>query len=140
MTASLNGTTDNEIKEPKQKSKRLKTRQEKLFFGEGLPYVDAKDLIGKLVVIEGTDGVGRSTHIEHLHQWLELEGYAVMTTGFTRSPLLGEAIESAKKGHGLSVNTFSLLYAADFAQSGLHRSGRPLHVHRLRTRARTRCR
>lgn len=98
-----------------KKRNKVITRQEKLFFGEGLPYIDAKDLIGKLVVIEGTDGVGRSTHIDHLHSWLELEGYAVMTTGFTRSPLLGEAIEMAKEGHSLNVNTFTLLYAADFA-------------------------
>jgi dTMP kinase len=106
---------DPEIIAEATKKKKVITRKEKLFFGEGLPYIDAKDLIGKLVVIEGTDGVGRSTHINELHNWLELEGYAVMTTGFTRSPLLGEAIDRAKEGHGLSVNTFTLMYAADFA-------------------------
>lgn len=100
----------------KAKTKKLPSkRQEKLFFGEGLPYIDAQDLTGRLIVIEGTDGVGRSTHVDALHNWLELEGYAVMTTGLTRSPLLGEAIEAAKRGHNLNVNTFTLLYAADFA-------------------------
>ncbi len=100
---------------PTKPRRRATRRQEKLFFGEGLPYIDAQDLIGKLIVIEGTDGVGRTTHMNALHEWLELDGHAVMTTGLTRSPLLGAAIEAAKAGHNLNVNTFTLLYAADFA-------------------------
>jgi dTMP kinase len=68
-----------------------------------------------LIVIEGTDGVGRSTQIELLRPWLELQGYAVSNTGWTRSPLLHETINEAKAGHQLTVITFSLLYAADFA-------------------------
>jgi len=85
------------------------------FFGEGLPYVDLTELKGKLIVIEGTDGVGRSTQILDLKRWLEIRGYGVVTTGWTRSPLLGEAIDAAKKGHTLNLKTYSLLYAADFA-------------------------
>ena len=38
-----------------------------------------------------------------------------MNTGWTRSPLLSETINEAKAGHELNVTTFSLLYAADFA-------------------------
>ncbi len=87
----------------------------KLFFGVGLPYIDLSELKGRLIVIEGTDGVGRSTQIENLKQWLEVKGYAVATTGWTRSPLLTGAIDEAKSGHTLNVNTYSLLYAADFA-------------------------
>lgn len=89
--------------------------KEKVFFGTGLPYIDTSDLAGKLIVIEGTDGVGRSTQIAELKKWLEVKGYPVMTTGWTRSPLLGNAIDVAKAGHNLNVNTFSLLYLADFA-------------------------
>ncbi len=70
---------------------------------------------GHLIVIEGTDGVGRSTQIGLLRPWLELEGYAVSDTGWTRSPLLSGTINEAKAGHQLTVTTFSLLYAADFA-------------------------
>ncbi|HXW83455.1 MAG TPA: dTMP kinase, partial [Candidatus Binataceae bacterium] len=70
---------------------------------------------GHLIAIEGTDGVGRSTQIDLLRPWLELEGYAVSNTGWTRSPLLSETINEAKAGHQLTVTTFSLLYAADFA-------------------------
>jgi len=89
--------------------------KKKIFYGVGLPYVDVSDVNGKLIVIEGTDGVGRSTQIEELKKWLEVKGYGVVTTGWTRSPLMGKAIDEAKSGHTLNVNTYSLLYAADFA-------------------------
>jgi dTMP kinase len=62
-----------------------------------------------------TDGVGRSTQIELLRPWLEFEGYAVSSTGWTRSLLVSETINQAKAGHELTATTFSLLYAADFA-------------------------
>ena len=87
----------------------------KQWYGEGLPYLKTGSLPGHLIVIEGTDGVGRSTQIELLRPWLELEGYAVSNTGWTRSPLLSDTINEAKAGHELTVVTFSLLYAADFA-------------------------
>ncbi len=89
--------------------------KKEVFTGVGLPYVDAKDLAGKLIVIEGTDGVGRTTQIEELKKWLEVKGFGVVTTGWTRSPLIGKTIDEAKSGHTLNVNTYSLLYAADFA-------------------------
>src|SRR5215831_4190059 len=85
------------------------------WFGRGIPYVKHGAMPGHLVVIEGTDGVGRSTQIELLSPWLELEGYAVSNTGWTRSPLLSETINEAKAGHELTTTTMSLLYAADFA-------------------------
>jgi dTMP kinase len=87
----------------------------KSWYGHGLPYLKQKRLPGHLIVVEGTDGVGRSTQIELLRPWLEMEGYAVSNTGWTRSPLLHETINEAKAGHQLTVTTFSLLYAADFA-------------------------
>jgi dTMP kinase len=80
-----------------------------------MPYLTQRRLPGHLIAIEGTDGIGRSTQIELLRPWLELEGYAVSNTGWTRSPLLHETINEAKEGHQLTVTTFSLLYAADFA-------------------------
>ena len=90
-------------------------RRGKQWYGHGLPYLKTGRLPGHLIVIEGTDGVGRSTQIELLQPWLELEGYAVSNTGWTRSPLLADTINEAKAGHELTVVTFSLLYAADFA-------------------------
>ncbi len=87
----------------------------KSWYGHGLPYLQTGPLPGHLIAIEGSDGVGRSTQIELLRPWLELEGYAVSNTGWTRSPLLADTINEAKAGHELTVLTFSLLYAADFA-------------------------
>jgi dTMP kinase len=89
--------------------------QHKAFYGHGLPNLKVGPLSGSLIVIEGTDGVGRSTQIEPLISWLELQGHAVANTGWTRSALLSETINDAKAGHALTTTTFSLLYAADFA-------------------------
>src|SRR5437660_692636 len=88
---------------------------EKRYFGEGLPYLSLEGLKGKLIAIEGPDGVGRSTHIESIQEWLEVQGYGVLTTGWTRSPLIGKTIENAKQGNILDPWSFTLLYATDFA-------------------------
>jgi dTMP kinase len=85
------------------------------FFGEGLPGIDLEELKGKLLVLEGTDGVGRSTHISLLKQWLENNGHAVLDTGMTRSALAGKRLRQAKEGHTLGGITLSLFYATDFA-------------------------
>jgi dTMP kinase len=86
------------------------------FYGKkGLPGVSLDELKGKLIVIEGTDGVGRSTHIRLLKQWLENNGHAVLDTGMTRSALAGEGLKAAKEGHTLGWITMSLFYATDFA-------------------------
>jgi dTMP kinase len=85
------------------------------FFGEGLPDLDLAELKGKLIVLEGTDGVGRSTHIGLLRQWLENHGHAVLDTGMTRSALAGKRLKQAKEGHTLGGITMSLFYATDFA-------------------------
>src|SRR5262250_3556948 len=93
----------------------MASRNDKTWYGPGLPYLAKKSLPGHLIAIEGTDGVGRSAQIALLRPWLEVEGHAVSNTGWTRSPLLSETINEAKAGHELTVTTFSLLYAADFA-------------------------
>ena len=85
------------------------------FFGEGLPGIDLSELKGKLIVLEGTDGVGRSTHIGLLKLWLENHGHAVLDTGMTRSALAGKRLKQAKEGHTLGGITMSLFYATDFA-------------------------
>ena len=85
------------------------------FFGEGLPEIDLAELKGKLIVLEGTDGIGRSTHIGLLKQWLENHGHAVLDTGMTRSALAGKRLKQAKEGNTLGSITLSLFYATDFA-------------------------
>ena len=85
------------------------------YYGCGLPYVSPAELGGKLLVVEGTDGVGRSTQIRLLQQWIEREGYPVVTTGWSRSHLVSSSIEAAKSGNMLNHLTYTLLYATDFA-------------------------
>lgn len=83
-------------------------------YGVLLPGMKLDGLTGKLIVIEGTDGVGRSTQINLLRPWLEQQGRAVLDTGITRSALAGKGIKQAKEGHTLGKITLSLFYATDF--------------------------
>jgi dTMP kinase len=85
------------------------------YYGRGIPYYPINGLPGKLIAIEGTDGVGRSTQIQLLREWLEVKGYGVVETGWTRSPLMQPTIELAKSSNTLNKLTFVLLYATDFA-------------------------
>lgn len=70
---------------------------------------------GRLIVLEGTDGVGRSTQITLLKQWLESSGIAVFDTGLTRSNLAGRHLREAREGHTMGRMTQALFYATDFA-------------------------
>jgi dTMP kinase len=74
-----------------------------------------EDVAGKLIVLEGTDGVGRSTQTAMLKSWLESTGLAVHDTGLTRSILAGRDLQEAKLGHTMGVITQALYYATDFA-------------------------
>ena len=85
------------------------------YYGQGIPYLSLDSYPGKLIAIEGTDGVGRSTQIQLLREWLEIKGYGVIETGWTRSELMQPTIELAKSSNTLNKLTFVLLYATDFA-------------------------
>jgi dTMP kinase len=87
----------------------------KQFYAKGLPNIDLSQLKGKLIVIEGADGSGRSTQIAMLRDWLERLGYPTVEIGLKRSTLVGRELEEAKRGNILSPLTFSLFYATDFA-------------------------
>jgi dTMP kinase len=80
-----------------------------------VPGLDLAELSGWLIVIEGTDGVGRSTHVSALREHLERKGYAVADTGLTRSDLASAGIRRAKQGNTLGTNSYNLFYATDFA-------------------------
>jgi dTMP kinase len=84
-------------------------------YGETLAGISLEDLSGWLIVIEGTDGVGRTTHVDRLRKRLEEMGYAVAETGLTRSDLASRGIRRAKLGNTLGSNAFNLFYATDFA-------------------------
>jgi dTMP kinase len=84
------------------------------FYGEGLAgFERTKPLPGRLIVLEGTDGVGRSTQIALLREWVESKGYAVQATGLKRSALAGRGIKDAMQGHTLGNLTSNLFYATD---------------------------
>lgn len=84
------------------------------FYGEGLAgFTRKKALPGRLIVLEGTDGVGRSTQIALLREWVESKGYAVQSTGLKRSALAGGGIKDAMRGHTLGNLTTNLYYATD---------------------------
>ena len=85
------------------------------YYGNGIPYLPIDGYPGKIIAIEGTDGVGRSTQISMLREWLEVQGYGVIETGWTRSELMQPTIELAKSSNTLNKLTFVLLYATDFA-------------------------
>src|SRR2546421_1592895 len=85
------------------------------YYSYGIPYLSIGNYPGKLIAIEGTDGVGRSTQITLLREWLEVQGYGVIETGWTRSELMSPTIDLAKSSNTLNKLTFVLLYAPDFA-------------------------
>ncbi|MBM3860967.1 MAG: thymidylate kinase [Verrucomicrobia bacterium] len=87
----------------------------KQHFGTPLPGVGLSDLKGKLIVLEGADGSGRSTQIVMLKDWLENLGYGTVNVGLKRSTLVAEELEAAQQGNILSHTTRSLFYATDFA-------------------------
>src|SRR2546426_7618036 len=84
-------------------------------YGSGIPNLDLAELSGWLIVIEGTDGVGRSSHVTRLREHLERRGYAVAETGLSRSDLAKQGIRRAKQGNTLGSNAYNLFYATDFA-------------------------
>lgn len=85
------------------------------YYGRGIPYLQDTEVKGRLIVIEGPDASGRSTHISMITAKLEAEGHAVLNTGLRRSELVSEGIMEAKREHMLGRRTMSLFYAADFA-------------------------
>lgn len=70
---------------------------------------------GKLFVVEGTDGSGKSTQLALLYQWLKSEGHPVFFSEWNSSPLVKDTTRRAKKRRLFTPTTFSLLHATDFA-------------------------
>jgi dTMP kinase len=84
------------------------------FYGDGLAGFDRKKALpGKLIVLEGTDGVGRSTQVALLREWIEGKGHAVQSTGLKRSALAHKGLKKAMRGHTLGLLTTNLYYATD---------------------------
>jgi dTMP kinase len=75
---------------------------------------------GKLFVVEGIDGSGKSTQLMLLHQWLQAEGYGVVFSEWNSSPLVRDTTKRGKKKQMLTPTTFSLIHATDFADRMEH--------------------
>ena len=91
------------------------------YYGEGLPYLGEVMVKGRLIVIEGPDGSGRSTQIQPIVSKLESDGHAVVDTGLKRSELIGQGILEAKQKLPLGKRTLTLFYAADFVDQLEHK-------------------
>ncbi len=70
---------------------------------------------GKLIVVEGIDGSGKSTQIDLLYKWLQSQGYSVFFSEWNSSPLVKTTTKTAKKSKSFTPTTFSILHCTDFA-------------------------
>src|SRR6204780_4740700 len=70
---------------------------------------------GRLIVVEGIDGSGKSTQLSLLHKWLESKGYGVVFSEWNSSPLVKDTTKHGKKKKMLTPATFSLIHSTDFA-------------------------
>src|SRR5207245_3309206 len=70
---------------------------------------------GKLIVVEGIDGSGKSTQLSLLSQWLRSQGYAVAFSEWNSSPLVKQTTRRGKRKEMFTPTTFSLIHATDFA-------------------------
>jgi dTMP kinase len=78
------------------------------------------EIPGRLFVVEGIDGSGKSTQLSLLHKWLEAKGYGVVFSQWNSSPLVKDTTKLGKKKKMLPPATFSLIHATDFADRTEH--------------------
>jgi len=76
---------------------------------------DGRALPGKLFIVEGIDGSGKSTQLDMLRKWLIGQGYCVAFSEWNSSPIVRDTTRRGKKKHLLTPTSFSLIHAADFA-------------------------
>jgi dTMP kinase len=76
---------------------------------------DGLALPGKLFIVEGIDGSGKSTQLDLLRKWLIGQGYCVAFSEWNSSPMVKTTTKKGKKKHMLTPSSFSLIHAADLA-------------------------
>ena len=108
MPTNLTETQDSQQKTPRPEAAKSTLPQ------PGRP-VPSRAYPGALIVVEGTDGSGKSTQLYLLKRWLEIGGYRLHFTEWNSSPLVKSATRRGKQRRLLTPTTFFLLHAADFA-------------------------
>ncbi len=76
----------------------------------------AQNYPGRLFIVEGIDGSGKSTQLTLLAQWLRKSGYPVVFSEWNSSPIVRETTSRAKRRKLLTPLTFSLIHATDFTE------------------------
>ncbi len=89
---------------------------------------------GKLIVVEGIDGSGKSTQLQLAHRWLESMGYTVFFTEWNSADLVKAVTKKGKKKMVLTPTTFCLLHATDFAHRLVYHIIPPLKAGMIRIR------
>jgi dTMP kinase len=80
-----------------------------------MPIREPHDFPGRLIVVEGIDGSGKSTQLSLLQTFLQSEGYDVSFTTWNSSPLVKDTTKRGKKKNLFTPTTFSLIHATDYA-------------------------
>jgi dTMP kinase len=75
---------------------------------------------GRLIIVEGIDGSGKSTQLQLLHKWFKGMNQRVFFTEWNSSALINETVKRGKKKNLLTPSTFSILHAVDFADRLAH--------------------
>ena len=105
---------------------------------------DFSHLPGRLIVVEGIDGSGKSTQLDLLHKWLRSEGYVTVFTEWNSSPIVRDTTKRGKRKQLLTPMSFSLVHAGRFRQpdprtdpAGAagrgNRPGRPIRLYGVRS-------
>ena len=76
---------------------------------------NGRALPGRLLIVEGIDGSGKSTQLDMLRKWLIGQGYCVAFSEWNSSPIVRNTTRRGKKKQLLTPTTFSLIHATDFA-------------------------
>src|SRR5204862_3521166 len=81
---------------------------------------------GKLIVVEGIDGSGKSTQLQLATRYLQAKGLRPFFTEWNSADLVKAVTKKGKKKMSLTPLTFSLLHSTDFAHRLVHNILPPL--------------